>query len=354
MKRSTWFSAASLFLALQASLATAQVSSDMRFVARLNEHASDKYSAIWGYTHPDGREYALLGVRTGTAIVDITNSPILKEVSFIPSTKTMWRELKTYKNYAYVVTDSADTGIEIIDLSGLPARAEKVATFSDLPQSHTLFIDQEAGILYTMGGSGESVVALSLEDPLNPVEISRFGTAYVHDAFFKNGKAYLSEITSRSFSVWDVSDIHSPKFLKRVTDRQAPSVSFHNGWLTEDGNYMVTTEETAGRTVKIWDMQDLNNIHMVSEWLPPNRLAHNVQIKGQYAYLSSYGGGVRVLNLQDPTHPVESAFWARTDGAERGFVSVWGVYPYFKSGKLIASDIEEGLVVTEFDGAREN
>ena len=354
MKRSTWFPVASLFLALQSAVALGDISSEMTNIARLNEHASDKYSAIWGYTHSDGREYALLGVRTGTAIVDITNSPILKEVSFIPSSRTMWRELKTYRNYAYVVTDNANTGIEIIDLSGLPAAAVKVATFRDLPQSHTLYIDQEAAILYTMGGSGESVVALSLADPLNPVEISRFGTAYVHDAFFKNGKAYLSEITSKSFSIWDVSDIQAPKFLKRVTDRDAPSVSFHNAWLTEDNNYLVTTEETTGRTVKIWDVRDINGIHLAAEWMAPNRLAHNIQIKGQYAYLSSYGGGVRVLDLKDPTHPVEAAFWARTDGLERGFVSVWGVYPYFKSGKLIASDIEEGLVVTEFSGAKEN
>jgi choice-of-anchor B domain-containing protein len=354
MKVSTLFSAASLLVAMQTSIASAQVSSDMRFVARLNDHDADDYSAIWGYTHPDGREYALLGVRTGTAVIDITDSPALKEISFIPSAQTDWRELKTYRNYAYVVTDNANTGIEILDLSALPARAVKVATYRDLPQSHTLFIDEEAGILYAMGGSGESVVALSLADPLNPVEISRFGTAYVHDGFFKNGKAYLSEITSKSFSIWDISDIAAPKFLKRVTDRAAPRVSFHNGWLTEDGNYMVTTEETAGRTVKIWDMRDIENIHVVAEWLPPNKLAHNIQIKGRYAYLSSYGGGVRVLDLADPTHPVEAAFWARTDGMERGFVSVWGVYPFFKSGKLIASDIEQGLVVTEFDGAKEN
>jgi choice-of-anchor B domain-containing protein len=345
--------AASIFVAVQAVSAFGQVSSSMRFVARANDHADAGYSAIWGYTHPDGREYALLGVQNGTAIIDITNSPTLKEVAFIPSATTMWRELKTYKNYAYVVTDNANTGIEIIDLSELPARATKVATYSGLPQNHTLFIDEENAILYTMGGSGESVVALSLEDPLQPVEISRFGSTYVHDAYFKNGMAYLSEITSRSFSVWDLSDIRAPKFLKRVTDENAPRISFHNSWLSDDGKYLVTTEETAGRSVKIWDMSDLNNIHKVSEWLPPNRLAHNVQIKGHYAYLSSYGGGIRVLDIANPLAPIEAAYWARTDGTERGFVSVWGVYPFFKSGKLIASDIEDGLVVTEFDGARE-
>jgi len=32
------------------------------------------YNDCWGYTAPDGREYALLGVRTGTSIVDITET----------------------------------------------------------------------------------------------------------------------------------------------------------------------------------------------------------------------------------------------------------------------------------------
>jgi choice-of-anchor B domain-containing protein len=325
----------------------------MNFIAQVNEHANDKYSALWGYTAPDGREYAILGVRTGTAIIDITDNNNVKEVAFIKSVRSLWREMKTYSHYAYVVTDNADTGIEIIDLAQLPSSATLVSVYKDLPMSHTITIDEPRKLMYLMGGSGETVVILSLEDPLKPKEIARFGSSYVHDAYIKNGRAYLSEIMSQTFSIWDIADTANPKFLKRVRDKDAPAVSFHNSWTTEDEHYLVTTEETQDRTVKIWDISDLNAIKVIAEWLPPNRLAHNVQIKGNYAYFSSYGGGIRILDLSNPLHPNEVAFWTRSEEVEKGFVGMWACYPFFKSGKVIGSDIENGLIVVDFEGARE-
>ncbi len=330
----------------------------MKFLGQLNQYSSALYSALWGYTAPDGREYALLGVRTGTSIIDITDAPILKEVAFIPNKKAIWREIKTYSHYAYVVTDHQNTGLEIIDLSDLPRSAKLVTTFKNYPMSHTLAVDESQKLLFLMGGTGETVVVLSLINPLEPEEITRFGSSYVHDAFFKNGKAYLSEIVSQSFSIWDISQINHtnsspPKLLKRLRDPNAPNVSFHNSWTTEDDRYLITTEEADNRTVKFWNIEDVTQPKLVSEWLPPNKIAHNVQVKGRFAYFSSYGGGIRILDISNPLIPLEVAYWTRSSNLEKGMVGMWACYPYFKSGKIIGSDIDQGLIVTEFEGAKE-
>jgi len=325
------------------------------FVTRVNDYPNDKYSAIWGYTSPEGKEYALLAVRTGTAIYDVTDTKSIKKIAFIPGVKSIWRELKVFKSYAYVVVDqAADKGIQIIDLSKLPERAELVNTYTKLPNSHTLWIDEATEVLYTSGGSGNAVVALSLKDPVNLTEISRFGSTYVHDMFAINGKAFLAEIMSKSWSIFDVSDITKPSLVKRVRDPQAPSISFHNAWPTEDGKTLITTEETSGRTVKFWDITDITNPKLISEWLGAGRLAHNVRVKGKYAYIAHYGGGIRILDISDVRKPTEVAFWQRNAEAESGFVSIWDAYPYFKSGTIIGSDMEYGLIVLKFDGAREN
>src|SRR5205085_9213062 len=81
-------------------------------------------SALWGYTAPDGREYALLGTYDGVHIIDITEKPI-REAAYIRGPGSYWRELKVYKQYAYIVTESGDTGagLQIVDLSALPASA---------------------------------------------------------------------------------------------------------------------------------------------------------------------------------------------------------------------------------------
>lgn len=323
-------------------------------VMMMNKYPTAGYSAIWGYTAPNGREYALLGVRTGTSIVDITDAEP-KEVAFIPGPTSIWRELKAYSHYAYVVTDNANSGIQIIDLSDLPNSAKLVKADTTLQQNHTIWIDDARKILYVMGGTGNAVTAFSLEDPVNLKKLSSFGTTYVHDMYAMGNRAYLSEILSKSWSIYDITDIAAPKLIKRVRDESAPRVSFHNSWPTADGKYMVTTEETDGRTVKIWDISNELDPKLVSEWLGPGKLAHNVQIKGRYAYFSHYGGGMRVVDLIDPLKPVEVAFWQRSKVGEEesGFVSAWGAYPLFKSGKVAISDMQLGLVVVQFEGGRE-
>src|ERR1041385_2873470 len=62
------------------------------------------YSSCWGWTSPTGHEYALLGTATGLAIIDLDVSPI-REVQFIggPPASYSYREIKTFRNYAYVV-----------------------------------------------------------------------------------------------------------------------------------------------------------------------------------------------------------------------------------------------------------
>ena len=54
----------------------------------------------------------------------------------------------------------------------------------------------------------------------------------------------------------------------------------HNAWLNEEGTHLITTEETQNKTVKIWDIQDLDNIQLAGEYLGENGLAHNVHILG--------------------------------------------------------------------------
>jgi choice-of-anchor B domain-containing protein len=321
----------------------------MRHLTTLNQYADKGYSAIWGYTAPDGKEYALLGVTTGTSIVDISDEANIHEVAFIAGPETEWRELKAYSHYAYVVTDNAPGGIQIIDLAELPAKATLVNTYKDLPMNHTVWVDAPSKTLFVMGGTGDKVTAFSLEDPVNLKQVSQFGTTYVHDAYFRDGKAYLSEIFSKSFSIWDISDLTHPTMLSRVRDTTAGGISHHNSGLTEDSNYLITTEEATGRTVKIWDVRDPKNVTKVTEFMTSNKMAHNVQIMGHYAYFSSYGAGIVIYDIADVKNPKLVAYWHQGDGTQTGFTSVWGCYPYFKSGRVIGSDMEAGLVVLDFN-----
>jgi hypothetical protein len=62
---------------------------------------------------------------------------------------------------------------------------------------------------------------------------------------------------------------------------------------------------------------------------------------------------MRALDVHNPANPMELGFYdtytANPDTVPGPFGGCWGVYPYFPSGKIIASDMQSGLFVFTFD-----
>ena len=330
-----------------------QGSPNVQFLGNFNNYSATGYNDCWGYTAPNGREYALLGVRNGTSIIDITNAPTLTEVAFIPSAMSSWKDIKTYRNYAYVVTDASGLGLQIINLSTLPNTAVLVKTDSTIfKTSHNIYIDTARALLYIEGLASAPVRIWSLADPVNPVQLSTFGplNQSIHDIYARGNRAYVSEGGSGSYSIWDVSNPSAPDSLKRF---YTPFRGYaHNAWLSDDGNFLMTTEETVGQTVKIFDITNLDSVKLRGEYLAPVGLAHNTHIKGRYAYISHYKDGLRIVDILDADNPVEAGYYNTYVGGLGGdYHGDWGAFPFFNSGKVLASDIESGLFVVYFAGS---
>lgn len=329
-----------------------QGSSNVPLLGTFNGYPAVGYNDCWGYIAPDGREYALLGVRSGTSIIDITDPPDLVEVAFIPSPTTPWKDIKTYRQYAYVVTDGTGVGIQIIDLSTLPDTAHLVGTFGGPTfTSHNISIDTARGFLYVEGGV--SVIRVfDLADPENPVEIPALfqGLVHCHDVFAENDRLFVSEGSSGTVGIYDVTNPAQPILIQRHV---IPSAGYvHNAWGSPDGTLLMTTEETAGKTVKLWDITSFSAIALTDDYLAPEGLAHNVHLKGSYAYISHYKDGLRIVDLSNPSAIVEVGHFDTYDQTLPGnFHGAWGAYPFFRSGKVLISDMETGLYVVSFAGA---
>ena len=85
---------------------------NVTFLSNLNQYPSVGYNDIWGYVDGSGNEYALLGVENGTSIVNVTDPANPVQVVFIPGGSTSaWRDIKTWGNYAYVVSDFTSDGL---------------------------------------------------------------------------------------------------------------------------------------------------------------------------------------------------------------------------------------------------
>ena len=176
----------------------------------------------------------------------------------------------------------------------------------------------------------------------------RFGTQAnnCHDIFTRDNIAYISEGYSSQYGIYDISDILYPIQLATI-----PAFGYaHNAWLNEAGTHLITGEETVGMTVKIWDIQDLDNINLVGEYLGENSLAHNVHVKGDFVYISHYTTGLKILDIYDPSDPIEvAAYDTYPDDDNDGFYGCWGAYPFTSNSYVYASDMQYGLFVFEFD-----
>jgi|GEM_PF-2659760 len=321
-------------------------------LANLNDYAN--YTDIWGYTDSNGKDYALLGLSGGVSIVDVSDPANISEVVFVPWLQGGWYDMKTYQNYMYVSTESSNNFL-VVDIGDLPNSATIIGEFGNLATDlHNNFVDTSAAILYAIEdfNFAKPVTMFSLADPANPVEIgSLSGLANdAHDVFAQNGRLYVAEGVSPSIAIFDVSDPLNPSLIERVTVPAAGYV--HNVWATPDDSYMMTTEETAGKSVKMWDIRDLNDVKIVSEYIGESTLAHNAFFKGDFAYISHYQSGAKILDISDPTAVIEVGNYDTINGEQPVTFGNWGIYPYASNGLIYASDMATGLYVFEFNGTR--
>ena len=308
------------------------------------------YSDCWGYTAPDGREYALLVAVDGTAIIDITDPANPHEVDFVPAPLHSNRDIKTYSHYAYVVSER-DIGMQIIDLSFLPDSVHLVKNWTDggFTRAHSIF--QDGPYLYLVGGNAAQnggIAIVSLADPVNPIKVGEWNEHQVHDLYVRNDTIYAASM-GNGFDIIDVQDKSNPQ---RITGFRYENSGTHNIWLTGDGKYLLTTDEIDHplKNVKIWDIQDLDNIKKIAEYTErSDAVVHNVYVRGNYAHLAYYAEGYVVIDITDPTNPIKVGGYSTYPSNEPIWAGVWGLYPFFSSGNIIASDRQTGLYIFSFD-----
>lgn len=322
-------------------------------------YGSNALANIGGYTDNSGNEYALVGTDFGLSIVDVTDpdNPVIKFTVNGPSSS--WREVKTYRNVAYVTTEGGG-GLQVIDLSNLPTSVNTTNYTGDGPIAsqlssiHALHCDTAKGYLYLYGsniGNGNTIF-LNLADPLNPTYAGEYvypgsqNDNYVHDGIVENDTMYESHIYSGFFTVVDVTDKSNPVLL---ATQSTPTNFTHNTWLSGDHKTLFTTDENSGSYLGIFDISDLGNIHEKARFQTApgsGAIIHNTHILNDYAITSWYKEGVVITDVARPDNPIEVGHYdTYPQGSGDGFNGCWGVYPFLPSGTVVASDIDNGLFV---------
>lgn len=317
----------------------------------LNSAHNQGLNDIWGYTDEFGNEYALVGGTKGTSVVDISDPANPVEVFYEPGMESIWRDIKTVGDYAYVTTE-AQNGLLIIDLSPLPSSSALTTSYYTGPignewqSAHNLYADDN-GQVYIFGanrGNGGVIILDVTVDPMNPVEVGVFDTWYVHDGYTENDTMYLGHISDGFFSVVDATNPASPVLLGT---HDTPSTFSHNVW-TMGGNYAFTTDEVSGGYIGAYDISDPANIvemDRIQSSPGAGVIPHNTHVKDNFLVTSYYSDGVTVHDATYPYNLIEVGNYDTYPTQTTGYDGCWGVYPYFPSGIMVASDRQFGLFV---------
>ena len=313
---------------------------------------------IWGWVAPDGSEYALVGLNDGFSVVNVTIPSNPTEEFFINDLNSTWRDVKTFGNYAYVTTE-ADAGLLIVDLSDMTGNTYYHRTVFNSPNgpsteftaAHNIYMD-ENGVAYIFGASSnaggspsDGVIFLDVvTDPINPIYLGEWSDFYVHDGMARGDTMYVGCIYEGDLYVVDVSDKTNPQNLGNVT---TPSAFTHNAWVSDNGDFVFTTDEQSDAYIGSYDISDLNNIQEVDRIQSnpgSNSIPHNTHVDGNFIITSYYRDGTVVHDITNPNNLIEVAHYDSSPLSGDGFQGCWGTYPFLPSGNIISSDIDYGSI----------
>ncbi len=320
-------------------------------------YPNEKLNDVWGYADSLGNEYALVGTRKGFSILDVTD-PVngMPELFYRDGFNSTWRDIKTWKHYAYVTTDRTQDGtgfgLLIVDMSTLATSdtiASKYYTGVNYPfqSAHNLYID-ENGYCYVFGANyseGGAIILDLSQDPWNPTEAGLYDEYYFHDGVVRGDTLWGSAVYDGITIAADVTSKTNPVTMAAW---DTPSEFSHNVWVSDDGNYVFTTDEVSNAYVASYDVSDLSNVVELDRYQSSpgeNVIPHNTHYYDKYLVTSYYRDGVTIVDANHPYNLIEVGNYDTSPLSGDGFNGCWGAYPYLPSGNILATDMEEGLFV---------
>ena len=320
----------------------------------------------WGWTDPtNGKEYALVGLDNGTAFIDISdpvNAIYLGKLATHTS-PSIWRDIKVYNNYAFIVSEAGGHGMQVFDLTRLRNVANPPETFTEdahynaFGSAHNIVINEETGFANAVGtgtfNGGPHFI--NIANPLNPTPAGGYSdSGYTHDAQviiydgpdadYQGQEIYVGSNENQVVIV-NVTNKNNPQLISTIN---YGSVDYtHQSWLTEDRSFLLIGDELDEnafgfntRTI-VANVADLDNPFYFFQYFGNiASIDHNGYVKGDRYYLANYSGGMRVIDISNIANQqmTEIGYFDTFPANDNvNFNGTWNVYPYFASGNIVIS-----------------
>jgi choice-of-anchor B domain-containing protein len=343
----------------------------------------------WGW-QARRREFAIMGLTNATVFVEVTipQSPVFLGTLPGAGGNEAWRDIKVYRNRAYIVADGSSNsshGVQVFDLARLLNVANAPVTFTEnarytgLGRAHNIAINEATGFAYVIGSpslsSSGGPIMLDLKQGVMPVFAGVFAAdGYTHDCQVvtytgpdtqaPGGGSYQGReiafcCNEDTLTIVDVTNKQAPVQVARKPYQE--SRYSHQGWLTPDQKYFLMDDELDESQLgpfptrtHVWDVQNLDNpVYVGFHSGTETTIDHNQYIRDNFAFQANYTSGLRILQLKDPPNlTIQEAGYFDTYGANNAlsYNGAWSCYPYFRSRNILVSDRQNGLFVVKFLG----
>ena len=377
------------------------------FMTTNTREAPSLANDVWGWTGSDNREFVIWGVREGHFFFEVTDSdPQL--LGFLPSTHfnglALQHDVKVLGDFAYLGSEGNKHGIQIFDLTRLldidpgrdcrsdlycqelqPDRMYHGTPEFPIENSHNVVVNEDnPNVVYVVGSEScnGGLHVIDVSDPLRPTHAGCFGDdGYIHDAQCVDYIGPDSDYQDREICFcFDENTVTIVDVTDKSNMRMVSSTSYegykytHQGWLSSDQSHLVFGDEvdeykdsTMNTRTMVMNVEDLDRPSNVRAYYgPTHAVDHNQYViqataEGQdyfnmgdtdLIYQANYQAGMRILQVLDyetadfvevghfDTYPLSD---------ENKFEGAWSAYPYFRSGLVVISSIEDGLFLVQPD-----
>jgi hypothetical protein len=254
------------------------------------------------------------GVASKMYVIDISNpsNPVLQSIynseDYISSFSI---------NGDYIFTGDFRSGIGVVDISN-PDDLIRVGSY-DIPYSVlNTYLSGDLAFV-TLDNSGLQIVDVA--NPAQPVLFSSYNSnGRHHNVSVLDDYAYIADFSS-GLEIVDISDPHNPE----LAGSYPLQYEAHN--LAIIGNYAFVAAGIGG--LQVINIEDRSNPEFVSS-LTFQGYAQDICVDGGYAYVPGDAFGLRIIDISNPAQPLLSGTFNSPSSATA--VAVAGMYAYLADG----------------------
>ncbi|HEC78616.1 MAG TPA: T9SS type A sorting domain-containing protein [candidate division WOR-3 bacterium] len=270
-------------------------------------------------------------ISDGLRIVNIANPAAPYEIGSFMTSEQDW-DVHVKDTIAYMA--SSYDGTVILNVSD-PTNPIQIGNIPNDFYTDGIYVQDS--VAYVVDGG---VRIFDISDPTNPIELSNWGSNYVHDVFVEDTLAYVAE--GDGVAVLNCADLQNPTVVGFCTINRAAGVR----WVHKTGDLLACG--TGYQGVRIINVANPTSPIEIGGYVTGFR-TEGLWVSDTLAYVASLTKGMEIVNFADLTSPqVISTYQDTTDQSVYGvyviddIAYVCGYYcPYYDCGGFQCIDVSD-------------